>query len=183
MKIYLDTGFFVDYLVPRGYADLNLRSSDRNGRGASRLAEDAELLLTRISRKHAGVTSALTFYEAEEVLYKALVAKTRGVAHAGEMIVSSARAVVQQLLFTARRYGIEVLDLSTRTIDSQLREPELAISGIRAADALHVATAISAAADVLVTTDARIHALSGRIAYPSGTTLHCCDSDGALVLV
>jgi predicted nucleic acid-binding protein len=102
---------------------------------------DAEQVLGSIVR-HEGATSALTYYEVEEALYKTIAASTRGVANAEADRVSAARSIVPQTAIAIQFFNIEVLDLTSETVDAQLRTLELQTHGIRAADALHLASAV-----------------------------------------
>ena len=69
MRVYIDTGIFIDFLVTRGHSGAYLRTAPRRGRAPDQLANDAEECLQRIARTHTGLTSALTLYEAEEALF------------------------------------------------------------------------------------------------------------------
>lgn len=183
MKIYLDTGIFIDYLTPRGHAGSNLRAAARNGRPAAQLVADAEECLKRIAANHKGVTSALTCYEVEEALYKKLAQASKGLSHASTLVIAAARGIVHQVVTTARLHNIDLLELTADVVHAQLREPELTLRGVRAADALHVATAIRACADVIVSGDAAILALDGLIANASNALIRCCDSDICLTIL
>jgi len=57
VRVYFDTGVFIDYLSTRGNANAILRSSERRGRAPADLAVDAERLLERVSRTHIGATA------------------------------------------------------------------------------------------------------------------------------
>jgi hypothetical protein len=64
VRVYFDTGVFIDYLSKRG--NTILRTSDRRGRAPAQLATDAERLFELVRRSHIGATSCLTYYEVEE---------------------------------------------------------------------------------------------------------------------
>jgi hypothetical protein len=72
VKVYLDSGVFIDFLSGRGHAGSYLRSVDRRGRSPVRLLADAEACLAAILDRHDGMTSSLTCYEVEEALYREL---------------------------------------------------------------------------------------------------------------
>jgi hypothetical protein len=76
MRVYVDTGLFIDYLSGRGPAATSLRSVGRRGRSLEQVLSDAERVLESIARRHEGGTSVLTYYEAEEAPYKSLEAGT-----------------------------------------------------------------------------------------------------------
>lgn len=79
MRVYFDTGVFIDFLSTRGNTNAILRSSGRRGRNPAEMAVDAERLFERVSRAHTGGTSCLTYYEVEEALYRLLAQSARGV--------------------------------------------------------------------------------------------------------
>jgi hypothetical protein len=143
VRVYLDTGLLIDYLVPRGHIGSGLRTVGRRGRALADIFADADHLLERISRKHKGATSVLTYYEVEEALYKELAAAAKGVPHAAALLIPAARGIVHQTDAVLSLFQIEVLELSAATVRDQLRELELQRRGVRAADALHLATAIA----------------------------------------
>jgi hypothetical protein len=45
VKVYIDTGVFIDYLSPQAIAGSTLRTTDRRGRDPKKLFEDAELII------------------------------------------------------------------------------------------------------------------------------------------
>jgi hypothetical protein len=57
VRVYFDTGIFIDYLSIRGSANSLLRSSERRGRSPADVAADAERLFGAVSRSHIGATS------------------------------------------------------------------------------------------------------------------------------
>ena len=79
MRVYFDTGVFIDYLSTRGSANV-LRSSARRGRTPAEIVVDAERLFELVGRAHIGATSCLTYYEAEEALYRHLAQSAKRVA-------------------------------------------------------------------------------------------------------
>ena len=77
-------------------------------------------------------------------------------------------------------FNIYVLDLTSATVRLQLQQLSLQTRGIRAADALHVATAIAFDADLLVSTDDAILNLDGIIVNTQGQPIVCRDTDLAI---
>ena len=59
----------------------------------------------------------------------------------------------------------------------------LLIRGIRAADSLHVASAINFDAEVFITVDEDLLKLDGVITNTSGTVIKFCDTDQALTIL
>ena len=68
MRVYFDTGVFIDYLSQRGTTTAVLRTAGRRGRMLGDLARDADRLFEIVSRSDAGATSCLTYCEVEEAL-------------------------------------------------------------------------------------------------------------------
>jgi len=180
LKIYLDTGIFIDYLTAP--ASHGLRTAGRGTRSISQVALDAEKLLRMASQKHQAATSCLTYYEVEEALYKSLALSAKGVPHAQKLLVPAARSLMIQAQGVVQTFGIVALNVTPATIALQLQTTILSTEGIRAADALHIATALEYEAELLVTADEQILNLDNMLSVPSGK-LRCLDSDGALQLL
>lgn len=161
MRVYFDTGVFIDYLSTRGSVNASLRSVHRRGRTPAQIAADAERLFEKASGAHVIGTSCLTYYEVEEALYRMLAQSAKGVSRADTLLIPAARSITTQVHMMTELYDISVLDLTAETVRLQLRQLELQTRGIRAADALHVASAIIFDADLLVSTDDSLLSLNG----------------------
>lgn len=183
MRVYFDTGVFIDYLSARGSANALLRSSERRGRAPADLAADAERLFENVGRAHTGVTSCLTYYEVEEALYRLLAQSAKGISRADTLLIPAARSITTQVQMVVELFNISVLDLTPETIRLQLRQLELQTRGIRAADALHAATAIASAAELLVSADDAMLNLDGVLVNAQGRRIVCRDTDLALQLL
>ncbi len=183
MKVYVDTGTLIDYLAQAAPAASIVRSAHRRGRSPFKLFEDAREVLTLIATSHEGATSALTFYEVEEALYKQLVASTRGTPHANSVRVTAARPIISQALVSAKLFGLEILDLGERTVDTLASDETLAKRAVRAADGLHMVRAMHFDADLVLATDANLLALDGVLTNPRNEQIRCCDTDTALTLL
>jgi predicted nucleic acid-binding protein len=140
-------------------------------------------VLKRLASSHTGATSSLTFYEVEESLFRQLTSVATGMVNASTLRVLVARSIVPQTVTAARFFGIEVLDLTAETVEAQLSNMELHMRGIRAADALHVASAINFDAEVLISVDEDMLKLDGVIANKSGILIKFCDTDKALTIL
>jgi len=183
MKVYVDTGTLIDYLAQAAPAASILRSAHRRGRSPFKLFEDAREVLTLLATSHEGATSALTFYEVDEALYKQLVASTRGTPHANSVRVTAARPIISQALVSAKLFGLEILDLGERTVDTLASDETLAKRAVRAADGLHMVRAMHFDADLVLATDANLLALDGVLTNPRNEQIRCCDTDTALTLL
>jgi predicted nucleic acid-binding protein len=183
VRVYFDTGVFVDYLSARGSTNAILRSSQRRGRSPIDIAIDAERLFEKVSRKHIGATSCLTYYEVEEALYQLLIQTAKGVSQASALLVPAARSITTQVQMVINLFNLSVLDLTSGTVRLQLQQLDLQTRGIRAADALHAASAIGFDADLFVSTDAALLELDGILINNRGSTILCKDTDSALGLL
>lgn len=88
-----------------------------------------------------------------------------------------------QTLVTIEIFKITLLDLTSAVVIAQCGNVELQRRGIRAADALHVTTAIAHGADVFVTTDSDLLALDEAFVKTEGTRVRCVDTDTAASLL
>ena len=183
MKVYVDTGTLIDYLAQAAPGASILRSAKRRGRTTAQLFEDAREVLNRVATAHQGATSALTFYEIEEALYKQLVASTKGMPHARSARVVAARPIVAQALIAARLFGLEILEIGERTVDSLAGHTGLVANAVRAADGLHIVRAIDFDADLVLATDRGLLALDGILRNQRGVPMRCCDANIALTLL
>ena len=159
---------------------MNGKALRRRGRSVVKLFEDARDALNRIASAHQGATSALTFYEVEEALYKQLVASTKGIPHAISARVTACRPIVTQALITARLFGLQILNIEERTVASLAGHATLSTRGVRAADGLHIIRAIHFDADLVLATDSGLLALDSILVNSRGILIRCLDTDIAL---
>jgi len=183
VKVYLDSGVFIDYLIGRGHTSSFLRATERRGRAPERLLEDAEACFAAVVQRHEGITSSLTCYEVEEAMYRELRRTTNDVPSVDRFIIPAARAVITQTLVTIELFKIVLLDLTSAVVIAQCDNVELQRRGIRAADALHITTALAQGAHVFVTTDNALLALDNAFTNVDGLSLRCADTDKALQLL
>lgn len=183
MRVYLDTGVFIDYFINRSHAGHYLRKGGRRGRTPKRLHKDVVSCLSRISRKHEGFTSCLTLYELEHALVTELKKVYKGSSHLTPFIISSARSAVVQGMTVAQIYNVKLLEVSEKIVLKQLQEVALQLRGIMAADSLHVVTAVQADAEIIISTDTHIHKLDNIFQNSRGSQIRCVDTDVALTLL
>jgi hypothetical protein len=183
VRVYFDTGVFIDYPSTRGNTNAILRSSGRRGRTPTDVAVDAERLFERVSRTHTGATSCLTYYEVEEALYRLLVQSAKGVSRADTLLIPAARSITTQVQIVIELFNVSVLDLTSGTVRLHLQQLDLQTRGIRAADALHAASAIAFDADILVSTDDALPHLDGILMNTRGCKILCRDTDSVLQLL
>jgi predicted nucleic acid-binding protein len=180
VKVYLDSGVFIDYLIGRGHTASYLRVTDRRGRAPQRLLIDAEACLQAILERHEGLTSNLTCYEVEEALYRELRRSPDGAKAEDAFIIPAARAVITQVLVTTDLYRIELVDLTSQVVSAQCGNLELQRRGIRAADALHITTAVGEGAELFIS---KLIDLDGVFLNSRGAQLRCADTDDAISLL
>jgi predicted nucleic acid-binding protein len=184
VKAYLDSGVFIDYLVAEDHPGFYLRSTKRRGRDPERLRTDAEKCLTAIWQRHSGATSSVTCWEVEEAMYGELVRQSPNAgSQARRRFIPPARYFVTQALTTIDYFRIELVDLTRLVVAAQCRNLELQHRGIRAADALHIITALAEGAELFITTDAELIRLDNVFENSAGATLRCVDTDQALALL
>jgi predicted nucleic acid-binding protein len=183
VRVYFDTGVFIDFLSTRGNTNVILRSSGRRGRTPADIAVDAEQLFEKVGSAHMGATSCLTYYEVEEALYRQLAQSAKGVSHADKLLIPAARSIATQVQIVVDLFNVSVLDLTSKTVHLQLQQLDLQTRGIRAADALHAASAIAFDADLLVSTDDALLRLDGILVNTRGRKILCRDTDLALRLL
>ncbi|MGA2589429.1 MAG: PIN domain-containing protein [Bryobacteraceae bacterium] len=181
MRVYFDTGVFIDFLSAHGNSIL--RTTDRRGRTPAELAANAERLFEKVGRAHTGATSCLTYYEVEEARYGQLKQSAKGTPRADTLLIPAARSITLQVQMMVDLFKISVLDLTAGTIRLQLQQIELQTRGIRAADALHAATAIAFEADLVVSTDDALLQLDGILTNLRGANILCRDTDSAFHLL
>jgi predicted nucleic acid-binding protein len=147
------------------------------------MAVDAERLFEKVSRAHTGATSCLTYYEVEEALYRLLGQSAKGVSRAETLLIPAARSITTQVQIVVELFNVSVLDLTPGTVRLQLQQLDLQTRGIRAADALHAASAIAFDADLLVSTDDALLQLDGILMNNRGVGILCRDTDLAVQLL
>jgi predicted nucleic acid-binding protein len=116
----------------------------------------------------------------EEALYRMLTQLSKGVSRADTLLIPASRAITRQAQIVADLFNISVLDLTSETVRLQLQQNELQMRGIRAADALHAATAITFDADMLVSTDDGLLGLDGLLSNRRSRAIRCLDTASAL---
>src|SRR5207248_6878236 len=131
-------------------------------------AADAERLFEKVGKSQSGATSCLTYYEVEEALYRLLAQSAKGISRADTLLIPAARSITTQVQIVVELFNISVLDLTSGTVRLQLQQLDLQTRGIRAADALHVATAIAFGADLLVSADDTVLNLDGILVNTQG---------------
>jgi hypothetical protein len=181
VRVYYDTGVFIDHLSTRG--NRILRTAGRRGRSPSTIAADAERLIETVKGAHVGGTCCLAYYEAEEALYKLLAPSAKGIARADTILVPAARVIPAALQVVIEEFEIAVLDLTSETIRFYLKNLDLRALGVRAADALHVTSAITFDADLIVSTDGGMLKLDGVFSNKRGDKIRCCDTDIASIVI
>jgi hypothetical protein len=98
-------------------------------------------------------------------------------------LIPAARAMMTQVQIVIELFSVSVLDLTSETVRLQLQQLDLQTRGIRAADALHAASAIAFDADLLVSTDEALLQLDEILVNPRGRSIICRDTDIALQLL
>jgi hypothetical protein len=116
-------------------------------------------------------------------MYRELKRSASGVADGGRYLIPAARAVLTQTLMTIEAFGIELVELTQDVVLTQCQDIALQMKGVRAADALHVTTALLHDADLLLSADAGILRLDGEFKTITGKALRCLDTDAGMGLL
>jgi len=90
---------------------------------------------------------------------------------------------VRQTLGAIDYFRVELVDLTRLIITAQCGNFELQDRGIRAADSLHITTALAENAELLITTDSNLIRLDNVFENSAGASLRCVDTDQALALL
>jgi hypothetical protein len=179
VKVYLDTGVFVDYLSYPSYLVLPLRKKGRRNRSIQQLQQDVNDCLSKISKKHEGFTSCLALYEAEEALFARLLKAAKGAPHGRNFAISSSRPLITQILTVKKLFNLRILDLTETTFQDEIKNINLQIEGIRAGDSLHMVTAILNDADMVITTDKHLIGLKNKFLNSKNSPITCYDTNQA----
>lgn len=177
MRVYFDTGLFIDYLARRGHVAPFLRNGEQRGRSVDELAADAEECLRKSQNQHESFTSSITLYEVENALYLALCRETSGISDKHRYLITSARSVTMQVLSLVEFHTIEILPLTQEIFTRAVRELELQRRGIKAADSLHIATAINYDIDLIIAADEDILRLDEVLTNSRDNVIRCVDSN------
>lgn len=183
MRVYIDTGVFLDYLALRGHAGGYVRTAGRRGRTVQQLSTDAAECLKRINSHHDGYTSSLTLHEVENVMYASIKSLSSALSDRNRYLVTSARSLTMQVLSVVWFYDIRVIDLTKTTFEKVVAEIELQKRAIEAGDSIHVVTALTEDVDLIVSSDEDILNLDKVFQNTRGNKIRCLDTDTALPLL
>jgi predicted nucleic acid-binding protein len=182
MKIYIDTGVFLDYLAHRG--NFFLRTAERRGRTIEQLSDDAFKCLKKINEKHEGFTSSLMLYEAENTMYETLKKHSAIISDKLRYIVTHARSLTTQILCMLFYHDhIQVIDLTQNIFEKTVSVIELQKRAIEAADSIHLVTAIMNNAEIIISTDDHILNLDRILRNTNGIEIQCLDTDAAFAVL
>jgi predicted nucleic acid-binding protein len=116
-------------------------------------------------------------------MYSRLRKLSKGISNASLFIIPNARSEMIQVMTAVDLFGLALLNITPEIVRSTWSTPDLQTKGIRAADAIHIATAAAYDADLFVSADFRVTALDGVLHNSSGHSMRCIDSDVALTVV
>jgi predicted nucleic acid-binding protein len=110
-------------------------------------------------------------------MYKQLAESAKGVSHAGRLVIPAARSVMVQMMMAVELFSVEVLSLDRGVVMEQLRQVDLQLKGVRAADSLHITSAIVSGAEIIVSGDDDMLKLDQQFRTPNGGIIRCLDTD------
>jgi hypothetical protein len=84
---------------------------------------------------------------------------------------------------TVDTFRIKLVELTKEVIRAQCGDLALQMKGVRAADALHVTTALLHDAELLLSADEDILKLDGELRTITGKVLRCLDTDAGISLL
>jgi hypothetical protein len=180
---YYDTGSIVDYLTFASHAGLVLRTGSRRGRDPKTLYEDADACLTKIAKSYQGITSCHTLYEIEGAMFSALKTRAAGIAHAGKMLIYSARPVILQSIKVMDLFKIEIKDLTKDLMRAAAKKEDFLEGGVKLGDTLHMMMAMLSGADLIITGDDHILSYDKKLVNANGASIRCLDTDEAKLIL
>jgi predicted nucleic acid-binding protein len=121
----------------------------------------------------------LTFYEAEDTLFKHLKKSSKGIENGSKFAIISSRSSGLQIQTIKEYFDLEIVDLTEDVVEKELKETALQTRGIHVGDSLHIATAIVNNAEVIITTDRHLQSVSGVFQNNMGQIIRCLDTDAA----
>ena len=183
MKVYVDTGVFVDFLINRGHVATLLRSAGQRRRDLAGLQRDADACLQRSTAGHELITSCHTLFEVEDAVFRQMKTAAAGTPHNERFAIQTARPAVLQVMTTAALFGVQLVPVTPLILDDLVGNVELQRRGVRTGDSLHVVTAIREAAELVISADSDVLALDGVFTNTAGRALRCLDTDAALALL
>jgi len=182
MKVYLDTGVFVDYLVYRCLAAGSLRKKGRRNRNVQNLSDDVFTCLKKIvAQPHTAITSAITFLEVEEIIFTKLKTKQSGNTIPNKIVhlITESRSNICQISVTCGIYNIDIIDYAENIIDLVRNNSFLMQKKIQSRDAIHIITAMINNADLIISGDKDILNLNKKVKNNNGNIISCLDTDDA----
>ncbi len=180
MRVYFDSGPFLDYLKFRIPHAEFLRSEARRGRDPDQLAHDIEECLENLrGPEHPCFTSSLAFVELESALRRELRERSKRVitSHKQRFFLLSGRSLVEAAFLTCRLHEIEIVPVTARQIEFVLDSREMKDRGLSLADSIHLASAILLDAHVVLTADDELLKLDRVFTIQKGEEVRCLDSD------
>jgi len=185
VRVYLDTGVFVDYLLYRcSIVNSYLRKRGRRNRTIQTLSNDVTVCLSKIgSNTHSAFTSAITFLEVEEIIFdrlkKARTQSSTPIPHYMMHLITEARTSLFQIDGVIATYGISIAEYNRDVIDGVKAAQQLMQQKIQSRDAIHIITAMKENADLIISTDNDILNLHNKIQNDNGNNIRCLDTDQA----
>ena len=174
MKIYLDTGFFIDYFSRRSMVTINLRVDSRRGRSIADIQNAADLVIKKLSR-HESITSVISSLEYADNTFKELKKFSFGLPDSTIENFMKNKLEVNILKKRCERDNIKIIPLDLDILTESLNNPEY--DELEIYDAIHIETARTYKVDIMVSTDDDL------LKYDRKFGLRIVDSDIALSLL
>ena len=177
MKVYLDTGFFIDYDSARNPVAISLRVAGRRNRSLRRVQTDAATTMDKL-RLHHSFTSTLAVIEYERAMFYSLHEMTRGVSSGQQNAEALSKFYAGLFLdIVCRQRHIRVIPLPANLI--RAASVATRASSLELRDAIHLECAIGFDCDMIISPDEHFHRLDRRITI-SGRPVRIVDTNVAV---
>jgi len=180
MRVYFDSGPFLDYLRFRSELVSQLRLKSRRGRSQAQISTDLEECLRKLSgTDHASFTSALTLVELEDTLQKDLRRKAKGLPlpNKSYFFLLDGRALLDYVVSVCQFHQIKIVDLQPAHIGLVLGTAEMKARKLSFRDSLHIACAVLLDCRAILTTDSGVLKVDNVFRNSKGDLVRCLDSD------
>lgn len=150
MIVYLDTGFFIDYFSQRSMIALNLRTNSRRGRTVQKIQRDSVSIMKKL-KSHDPITSIVTALEYKDNTYGELRKNFKGLTDITIENLMKTKSETSIFCLRCKRNKIQLIPLDSKILEDTLENPEY--NQLKTNDAIHVQTARSKGAKIVVSTD------------------------------
>lgn len=175
MKVYFDTGFFIDYFSSRTMPAILMRTQGRRGRTIHQIQQHAQNIMYNIS-KHELFTSIISIEEYAILSYEHLNQTIKGTYNKKSFIRNIIKTESTKLFNLCIINNIRLIPLDNTIINDAITNE--GYDKLDFHDAIHIKTARDAKSDIIISTD--LHLLSHNNIFDG---IRILDTDEALKLL